>query len=111
MADPAPPSEPSGWRELMTPALASRFAFLCLGIWLNAADALVTVTLTPTIAGEIGGFQYIGWSVAAFLLASIIAGAASGRVSLMIGPRRRSPAWPTPSAARPARGRPTFWSS
>lgn len=87
MADPAPPSEPSGWRELMTPALASRFAFLCLGIWLNAADALVTVTLTPTIAGEIGGFQYFGWSVAAFLLASIIAGAASGRVSLMIGLR------------------------
>lgn len=78
---------PSGWRDLMTPALASRFAFLCLGIWLNAADALVTVTLTPTIAKDIGGFQYFGWSVAAFLLASIIAGAASGRVSMTLGLR------------------------
>ena len=77
----------AGWRDLMAPGLAARFAFLCLGIWLNAADALVTVTLTPTIAKEIGGFQYFGWSVAAFLLASIIAGAVSGRVSLSLGLR------------------------
>jgi MFS family permease len=87
MSTPTDPSETSGWRDLMTPALASRFAFLCLGIWLNAADALVTVTLTPTIAKDIGGFQYFGWAVAAFLLASIVAGAASGRVSLMLGLR------------------------
>lgn len=77
----------AGWRDLMAPGLAARFAFLCLGIWLNAADALVTVTLTPTIAKEIGGFQYFGWSVAAFLLASIIAGAVSGRVSMRLGLR------------------------
>ena len=77
----------AGWRDLMAPGLAARFAFLCLGIWLNAADALVTVTLTPTIAKDIGGFQYFGWAVAAFLLASIVAGAASGRVSLMLGLR------------------------
>lgn len=77
----------AGWRDLMAPGLAARFAFLCLGIWLNAADALVTVTLTPTIAKEIGGFQYFGWSVAAFLLASIIAGAVSGRVSMTLGLR------------------------
>lgn len=88
MTPPADPSEQSsGWRDLLTPALASRFAFLCLGIWLNAADALVTVTLTPTIAKDIGGFQYFGWAVAAFLLASIVAGAASGRVSLVLGLR------------------------
>lgn len=87
MSSPTDSPEPSGWRDLLTPALASRFAFLCLGIWLNAADALVTVTLTPTIAKDIGGFQYFGWAVAAFLLASIIAGAASGRVSLTIGLR------------------------
>ena len=87
MSSPTEPSEASGWRDLMTPALASRFAFLCLGIWLNAADALVTVTLTPTIAKDIGGFQYFGWAVAAFLLASIVAGAASGRVSLTLGLR------------------------
>lgn len=87
MSTPTDPSDSSGWRDLLAPGLAARFAFLCLGIWLNAADALVTVTLTPTIAKDIGGFQYFGWSVAAFLLASIIAGAASGRVSLMVGLR------------------------
>lgn len=87
MANPIEKTDGAGWRDLMAPGLAARFAFLCLGIWLNAADALVTVTLTPTIAKDIGGFQYFGWSVAAFLLASIVAGAASGRVSLALGLR------------------------
>ncbi len=87
MTSPSDRTDGAGWRDLMAPGLAARFAFLCLGIWLNAADALVTVTLTPTIAKDIGGFQYFGWSVAAFLLASIIAGAVSGRVSLMVGLR------------------------
>lgn len=81
------PSQSTGWRELMKPALVSRFAFLCLGIWLNAADALVTITLTPTIAGEIGGFQFFGWSVAAFLLGAIVAGVCSGRLSMELGLR------------------------
>lgn len=81
------PDTATGWRELMRPALISRFAFLCLGIWLNAADALVTVTLTPTIAGDIGGFQYFGWSVAAFLLGAIVSGVCSGRLSLELGLR------------------------
>ena len=87
MTSPTDKTQGAGWRDLMAPGLAARFAFLCLGIWLNAADALVTVTLTPTIARDIGGFQYFGWSVAAFLLASIIAGAVSGRVSLALGLR------------------------
>ena len=81
------PETSTGWRELMKPALISRFAFLCLGMWLNAADALVTITLTPTIAGEIGGFQYFGWSVAAFLLGAIISGVTSGRLSMELGLR------------------------
>lgn len=87
MTSPTDRTDGAGWRDLLAPGLAARFAFLCLGIWLNAADALVTVTLTPTIARDIGGFQYFGWAVAAFLLASIVAGAASGRVSLMLGLR------------------------
>ena len=81
------PETGAGWRELMRPAVISRFAFLCLGIWLNAADALVTVTLTPTIAADIGGFQYFGWSVAAFLLGAIVSGVCSGRLSLELGLR------------------------
>ncbi len=88
MKDAAAPADTAAtWRDLLRPALASRFAFLCLGIWLNAADALVTVTLTPTIAAEIGGFQHFGWSIAAFLLGAIVAGVCSGRLSLEIGLR------------------------
>ncbi|MFZ5668784.1 MAG: MFS transporter [Pseudomonadota bacterium] len=86
------PEASATWRDLLEPATLSRFAFLCLGIWLNAADALITVTLTPTIARDIGGFQYFGWAVAAFLLASIVAGAASGRVSMILGLRRATAA-------------------
>ena len=77
----------AGWRDLLAPATLPRLAFLCLGMWLNAADSLVAVTLTPTIAGEIGGFQYFGWSVAAYLLGAIVAGVCSGRLSMALGLR------------------------
>ncbi len=76
-----------GWREILAPQYMTRFLFLCLGVWLNAADSLVTVTITPSIAGDIGGFRYFAWSVAAFLLASILSGALSGRLSLRLGLR------------------------
>lgn len=77
-----------GWRAILAPQYLPRFLFLCLGVWLNAADSLVTVTITPSIAAEIGGFRYFAWSVAAFLLASILSGAISGRLSLRLGLRR-----------------------
>jgi MFS family permease len=73
---------------LLNAELAPRFALLCLGIWLNAADTLVTVTIMPSIAKEIGGYQYFGWSVAAFLLGSILAGACAGKLSIRFGLRR-----------------------
>ena len=65
-----------------------RFALLCLGIWLNAADTLVTVTIMPSVAREIGGYQYFGWSIAAFLLGSILAGACAGKLSIRFGLRQ-----------------------
>jgi MFS family permease len=77
-----------GWRDLLNRDLAPRFALLCLGIWLNAADTLVTVTIMPSVAREIGGYQYFGWSVAAFLLGSILAGACAGKLSIRFGLRQ-----------------------
>ena len=43
-----------------------RFAprWCLLGIWLNAADGLVTVTLMPSVARDLGGTAYYGWAVA-----------------------------------------------
>ncbi|MDB5472679.1 MAG: transporter [Caulobacter sp.] len=85
----SPPDQSAapGWREILAPQYLTRFLFLCLGVWLNAADSLVTVTITPSIAQDIGGFRYFAWSVAAFLLASILSGAVSGRLSLRLGLR------------------------
>ena len=73
---------------LLDPQLLPRFALLCLGIWLNAADTLVTATIMPSVAKEIGGYQYFGWSVAAFLMGSILAGACSGKLSIALGLRQ-----------------------
>ncbi|MDR7116502.1 MFS transporter [Caulobacter sp. BE254] len=78
----------NSWRGLLNAELAPRFALLCLGIWLNAADTLVTVTIMPSVAREIGGWQYFGWSIAAFLLGSILAGACAGKLSIRFGLRR-----------------------
>lgn len=73
--------------RLFDKAVAPRFALLCLGIWLNAADTLVTATIMPSVANEIGGYQYFGWSVAAYLTGSIVAGACSGKLSMAMGLR------------------------
>ena len=79
---------PAPSTRLIDRALAPRFALLCLGIWLNAADTLVTATIMPSVARDIGGYQYFGWSVAAYLTGSIVAGACSGKLSLALGLRR-----------------------
>ncbi|WP_297514489.1 MFS transporter [uncultured Caulobacter sp.] len=77
----------SSTQSLVDRAVAPRFALLCLGIWLNAADTLVTATIMPSVAREIGGYQYFGWSVAAYLTGSIVAGACSGKLSVGLGLR------------------------
>lgn len=77
----------AGARLQIDKTLAPRFALLCLGIWLNAADTLVTATIMPSVAQEIGGYEYFGWSVAAYLTGSIVAGACSGKLSMALGLR------------------------
>lgn len=76
------------WRDLVSPALAPRAALVVLGIWLNAADALVTATIMPSVAREVGGAAYFGWAVAAYLTGSILAGASTGQLSHRLGLRR-----------------------
>ena len=63
-------------------------ALLCLGVWLNAADTLVTVTILPSVAADAGGYRWLGWATAAYLLGAIVAGAASGRSAERLGLRR-----------------------
>ena len=75
------------WRDFLAPAYLPRAALILLGIWLNAADGLVTVTLMPSVVRDLGGTAYYGWAVAFFLTASILAGASAGQVSQRLGLR------------------------
>ena len=47
------------WSDLMTPALAPRAALILLGVWLNAADALVSVTIMPTLVRESVSYTHL----------------------------------------------------
>ena len=77
----------SGWGELMVEGRLARFALLCLGIWLNAADSLMTATIMPSVAADIGGYAYFGWTIAGFILGAILAGASAGQISMRLGLR------------------------
>ena len=57
--------------------MLGRFLLLCLGVWLHAADVLVTATITPSIVDEIGGVAYVSWMISLYQVGAIIAGAAS----------------------------------
>lgn len=77
----------TGWSNFLAEGRFPRFALICLGIWLNAADSLVTATLMPSIGAEIGGYAYFGWATAGFLLGAVLAGASAGRMSEIVGLR------------------------
>ena len=78
----------TGWRDLLAEGRLPRFALIALGVWLNAADSLVTATIMPSVGRDLGGYQYFSWTVAGFLVGAIMAGASSGRLAEMFGLRR-----------------------
>lgn len=77
----------TGWADLFAEGRLPRFALICLGVWLNAADSLVTATIMPSVGAELGGYAYFSWAVAGFLMGAIAAGASAGRLSEMFGLR------------------------
>jgi MFS family permease len=83
----APDSAATGWRAMVTGERLPRFALICVGMWLTAADTLMTATIMPSVAADIGGYAWFGWAVAIFMLGSILAGATSGQLSKRIGLR------------------------
>lgn len=76
-----------GWGDLLAEGRLPKFALICLGVWLNAADALVTATIMPSVGADLGGYGYFSWSVAGFLVGAILAGASAGRVAELFGVR------------------------
>lgn len=76
-----------GWGDLLAEGRLPKFALICLGVWLNAADALVTATIMPSVGVDLGGYAYFSWSIAGFLVGAILAGASAGRISEIFGLR------------------------
>lgn len=66
------------WTDLLKLEYLARAVLVCLGIWLNAADTLVTVTVMPSVVRNIGGYAYLAWPVAVYLLGAIMGGASAG---------------------------------
>lgn len=75
------------WRHLLSTDKISRLALICLGVWLNAADSLVTSTIMPSIARDIGGYAYFAWPVAAYALGAIAGSAIAGWSAQVYGLR------------------------
>ena len=75
----------SAWRELLETGKLGQFALLSLGIWLYAADSLLTATIIPTVVEQIGGVRYVNWTISLYQVGAIIAGATA---ALLL--RRRS---------------------
>jgi MFS family permease len=81
------PEASTSWPDLLAEGRLPRFALICLGVWLNAADSLVTATIMPSVGADLGGYAYFAWATAGFLVGAILAGASSGRLSELFGLR------------------------
>ena len=64
------------WGELWQSG-GSAASSLCVGVWLHAADSLVTPTAVPAIVADIGGVAYVAWTIALYQIGAIVAGAAT----------------------------------
>ncbi len=65
------------WREVWATGQFGRFALLCAGVWLHAADSLITATAVPAIVADIGGVAYVAWTIALYQIGAIVAGTAT----------------------------------
>jgi predicted MFS family arabinose efflux permease len=75
------------WADLLAEGRLPRFALIMLGVWLNAADSLVTSTILPSVGASLGGYEYFSWATAGFFVGAILAGASAGRLSEIFGLR------------------------
>src|SRR5258708_31558995 len=75
----------SAWRELGESGRLLQFILLCLGVWLHAADTLVTATLMPAVVEDIGGVAYVNWTISLYQIGSILAGAPTRALARRVG--------------------------
>jgi len=78
----------ASWSDVLAEGRAPLFALICLGVWIAAADSLVTATIMPSVGRALGSFTFLGWATAGFLLGSVLAGATSALLTQRFGLRR-----------------------
>ena len=78
----------TSWSDFLADGRAARVALICLGVWLNAADSLVTTTIMPSIGRQLGGYAFFSWATAAYMVGAILSGATAARLGAMMGLRR-----------------------
>lgn len=77
----------AGWRETLADGRWPAFALVMLGIWLMAADALVTTTIMPSVGRDLDGFAWFGWATSGYLVGVVAAASCAGWLSDRIGLR------------------------
>ncbi len=77
----------NSWQDLFSEGRLSRLLFLGMAVWTGAADSLVTATIMPSVARELGGESLFSWGVAGFMLGALLASASAGRLSETLGLR------------------------
>jgi MFS family permease len=73
------------WREMLSRPHLAPLVLVCLGVWLHAADGLLVATMMPAIVADIGGTRALPWTIALYETGSIVAGAASGLMTIRYG--------------------------
>jgi MFS family permease len=76
-----------GWSEVFQAHLFARLALVCFGVWLHAADGLLVATMIPAIVADIGGAEFIAWTIALYEVGSIVAGATAALLAFRHGLR------------------------
>ncbi|MBV9883467.1 MAG: MFS transporter, partial [Sphingomonadaceae bacterium] len=76
-----------GWRELVAEGRAPALALVLLGVWVVAADALVTATILPSVGAALAGYAWFGWAGSAFMTGLVVAGASAGWLAERAGLR------------------------
>jgi MFS family permease len=74
--------------ELRASGLMGRFLLVGIGVWLHAADSLVTATIAPAIVEDLDGIAYINWTISLYQVGAIIAGAAAAVLCARWGIKR-----------------------
>ncbi len=81
------PQHEVGWQGIWRGGHVLRFGVFCLGIWLHAANGMYVTTIMPIVIEDIGSAHLLSWAFTLYLLGSILAGVATGRLVLLFGLR------------------------